>query len=127
MGDESDARMLLARTEEQMSAANRCLDAQLWSAAAASAIRAGKSAADAITVSVAGRAVTDAAAAVAAADELKRARRGDRDCVDAAVALRELMSSEAGVCLGHEPTGEVRARVLVSHAQTLIDVARRAV
>lgn len=109
-----------------MSAAQRCLDSQLWSAAAASAIRAGKSAADAITMALADRTVTDTGA-LTAADALEPILHGDHDCVHAVIALRVLMNSEAAVCHGPEPTGEVSARGLVSHAQTLIEVARRVV
>lgn len=122
----SRARALLDRATESAAAAQRCLDVQMWSASAAAAIRAGEAAADAVTVSAAGRAVTHLPA-VPAADELQKALSGDRESVFAMLALHELMSSEAGVCRGHEPTTEEVARALMSHAHTLIAVAGRRV
>lgn len=120
------ARALLARTEEQLRAAQRCLDSQLWSASAASAIRAGKSAADAIAMALDGRTVTDTEA-LTAAEALEPILRGDHDGAHAVIALQTLAHSESTVCRGPEPVGEVGARGLVSHAQALIDVARRVV
>lgn len=120
------AHNLLAHAEENAAAAQLGADRHLWSASAAAAIHAGKSAGDAITLAVAGRAVTHLPA-VPAADELQKALSGDRESVFATLALHELMSSEAGVCRGHEPTTEEVARALMSHAQTLIAVAGRRV
>jgi hypothetical protein len=120
------AHYLLARAAENAAAAQRCLDSQRWSAAAAAAIRAGKSAADALAVALVGRTVTHLAA-VSAADDLQKVLSGDRESVFAMLALYELMGSEAGVCRGHAPATEDVARALMSHAQTLIEVARRRV
>ena len=120
------ARGFLTKAQENATAARRCADAGWRSATAASAIRAGKSAADAITVALAGRTVTHLAA-VRAADELAPILRGDRECVYVVMALHELMYSEPAVCGGHEPTSADTARALVAHAETLIEVARRVV
>lgn len=120
------ADVLLSRACEFRCAAQLGAEQQLWSATAASAIRAGKSAADAIALSAAGRTVTDVGPP-AAAGELGSVLRGGGGCVYAESALLELMSSEATVCRGHEPTSEASARALLSHAQTLVAVAQRVV